>query len=236
MNARLLIVLVTFALSSPVVAQSFQVSFASPSFQATPVFSDVTTFSFRILVDEPLVAGMAYDNPAITTVDYDVSGTLEAGTPSGFPSFALQRSITGTEFYAQGSSLSFTVSPNAVLTDGLQVAELAGAGIVFTFNGREVDTGRFHPALLELDANGTGRIQNSNNVPSLNPLNEVDFGEEYITDLTFDPGNLTIVAVFSGGGGGGSSELDWLTLVSLLVIAGLATRRHLSKLATDKSA
>lgn len=227
MNVRLLIVLVLAALSSPVVAQSFQIRFASPSFQAMPVFSDVTTFSFRILVGEELVAGMAYDNPAITTVDYDVSGTLEPGTPSGFPSFALQRSMTGTEFYAQGSSLSFTVSPNAVLTDGLQVAELAGGGIVYTFNGREVDTGRFHPALLELDANGTGRIQNSNNVPSLNPLVEVDFGEEYITDLGFDPGNLTIVPVSSlGGGRGGSSTLSGITLCALTITFGLTRRRH----------
>lgn len=227
MNARLLIVLVLATLSSPVVAQSFQIRFASPSFQATPIFSDVITFSFRIIVAEELVAGMAYDNPTITTVDYEVSGTLEPGTPSGFPSFALERSISGTEFYAQGSSLSFTVSPSAVLTDGLQAAELAGPGIVYTFNGREVDTGRFHPALLELDANGTGRIQNSNNVPSLNPLVEVDFGEEYITDLAFDPGNLTIVPVSSlGGGRGGSSTLSGLTVFGLTITLGLTRRRN----------
>lgn len=224
MNGRRFFALFIWVIATPAAAQSFQVSISSPSFQTTPVFSDVTTFAFRIVVTEALVAGATYDNPPISAVNYEVSGTLEPGTPSGFPSFALQRSVTGVEFYAQGSSLSFQISPNAVLSDGLQVAELVGGGIVFRFNGREIDTGRFHPALLELNANGTGRIQNSNNVPSLNPLNEVDFGEEYITDLAFDPGNLTLVAIQSRGGGGGSSVFGGLSLFALTVIAVLARR------------
>ena len=134
------------------------------------------------------------DNPALD---------LEPGTPSGFPSFDLQRSITGTEFYAQGSSLSFEVDAAAILEDGIQVAELVGNAVVLEFDGREIDTGRFHPAILQLNANGTGILQNSNNTPNS------DFGEEYITDLSFDPGNLTVlnrpppVTPGSGSGGGG---------------------------------
>jgi hypothetical protein len=79
------------------------------------------------------------------------------------------------------------------LSDGVQVSELVGDGVVLTFNAREIDNGRFHPALFELSADGTGRIQNSDNIHTLDPLNEVDFGEEYITDLMFDPGNTTVI-------------------------------------------
>ncbi|MGI9330030.1 MAG: hypothetical protein ACR2QB_04880, partial [Gammaproteobacteria bacterium] len=140
-------------------AQAFDLAIHSSDFQRTPVFSDVTTFDFLIKVDANLAPGV-YNNPALFEVSYRVSGTLVPGTPSGFPAFALERIIDGTEFYAQGSSLRFEISPTAVLTDGLQAAELVGADIVFTFNGREIDTGRFHPALLELRADGTGRVQN----------------------------------------------------------------------------
>jgi hypothetical protein len=42
--------------------------------------------------------------------------------------------------------------------------------------------------------NGTGRIQNSNNMPIRDEEQlSVDFGEEYIWDLMFDPGNTTII-------------------------------------------
>lgn len=228
MSRPVLFALVALLGASP--AHAFQLTLSSQSFQTTPVFSQVTDFAFTIEIDAPLAPG-AFVNPTIVSVDYRVSGTLEPGTPSGFPAFALQRTVTGAEFYAQGSSLSFEISPNAVLSDGLQVAELVGAGIVFTFNGREIDTGRFHPALLELDANGTGRIQNSNNVPSLNPLNEVGFGEEYITDLAFDPGNLTIVAAPGSGGGGGSSAVSAPAVALLLLLLPAATwRRRLARI------
>ena len=105
----------------------------------------------------------------------------------------MEREISGEEFYGQGGSLSFEVSATAVLTDGVQAAELVGQGVVLTFNAREIDTGRFHPALFELGSNGRGSLQNSNNSPSLDPLVTVDFGEEYITDLGFDPGNTTLI-------------------------------------------
>jgi hypothetical protein len=198
-------------------AQAFDLKFDSGDFQRTPVFSDVTAFDFRITVDADLAPGV-YNNPPLIEVSYRVAGTLVPGTPSDFPAFALERIIDGTEFYAQGSSLSFEISPTAVLSDGLQVAELVGAGVVFTFNGREIDTGRFHPALLELLADGTGRIQNSNNVPSLNPLQEVDFGEEYITDLAFDPGNLTLVRKRGGGGSSALTPLALAWLASVLLL------------------
>ena len=199
----------------------FELRLESSDFQTSPVFSDVQFFSITIQVDETLAVGADYANPAITQVTYQVTGNLVAGTPSGFPAFDLVRDITGAEFYAQGSSLSFRTSASATLSDGLQAAELEGAGTILTFNGREVDNGRFHPALLELDANGTGRIQNSNNVPSQNPLVEVNFGEEYITDLTFDTGNLTLVSPPppAFGGGGGSSALSALVLIALATAA-----------------
>ena len=169
------------------------------------VFNEVDEFDFSIVIDTNLASGLFAD-PPLQRVIYSVTGTLVVNTPSGFPAFALQRDIDGTEFYAQGSSLRFEVAPGAVLSDGLQVAELVGNDVVFTFNGREIDNGRFHPALLELRANGTGRLQNSNNIVEDNPLLAVDFGDEYITDFTFDPGNLTLVAAppppASSGGGG----------------------------------
>lgn len=182
---------VVLLLSAPLSAQNMQLSISSADYQVTNVFSDVDTFQIDIEFDTPLAAGV-YVNPDIISVDYSVSGDLVAGTPSGFPAFALQRSMDGAEFYAQGSSISFEIAVGAVLTDGVQLAELAGNGIVFTFNGKEIDNGRFHPALLELDANGTGQIQNSDNIVSQNPFQQVDFGEEYITDLMFDAGNTTL--------------------------------------------
>lgn len=185
-------IIVGLALVSTANAQTMSLSISSSDFQVTNVFSDVDTFDIAIEINSPLEAGN-YVNPDIVSVSYSVSGTLVPGTPSGFPAFALQRDISGTEFYAQGSSLSFQISPLAVLSDGVQAAELVGSGIVFTFNGREVGNGRFHPALLELNSDGTGRIQNSDNIIVEAPLQQVDFGSEYITDLMFDPGNTTLI-------------------------------------------
>ena len=156
-----------------------------------------------------------FDNPPIVSVSYRVSGNLIAGTPSGFEAFALEREITGEEFYAQGSSLQFEIDEAAVLDDGVQIAELSGSEVVFRFDGREVDNGRFHPALFELRADGTGRIQNSNNTPTLEPLLQIDTGSEYINDLVFDPGNTTLITgtIETGTSGGGAfSIVDWLIL------------------------
>jgi len=188
--------------------QTMVLSTSSSDYQVTNVFSDVDFFTINIEIDAPLAPG-AYVNPDIISVNYQVTGDLEPGTPSGFEAFDLKRNITGADFYAQGGSLSFEIAQSAVLSDGIQAAELVGNTLVLTFNAREVDNGRFHPAVLELNANGTGRIQNSNNVPSQIPLVEVGFGEEYITDLVFDPGNATLITeepvpTVDGGGSAGS--------------------------------
>ena len=173
-------------------AQTSFLSISGNDFQVSNVFSDVDTFQIDIEINRPLSPGV-YNNPDIVGVVYSVSGNLTPGTPSGFPAFALQRDISGTEFYAQGSSLSFEIGQAAVLGDGIQAAELVGNGVILTFNGREIDNGRFHPALLELNSNGSGRIQNSDNIVSNSPFQQVAFGEEYITDLMYDPGNTTVI-------------------------------------------
>jgi hypothetical protein len=197
-------------------AEGFTLSFQAGDFGTTPVFSNVTTFDFEATIAGGLGPGV-YSDPTIGTIGYNVSGSL-AATPSGFPAFSFQLShliapppagptvITGALFDSlnpsapAGDRLSFAVSPTADLSDGLQVSELAGSGsdVVFRFNGREVGTGRYHPMFIELRADGTGLIQNANNMGGDNPFDgfvgdiNVDFGDEYITNLTFDPSALTI--------------------------------------------
>ena len=171
------------------------VSFEAADFGLNTTFSNVRTFSFEIDIEDSLAPGRSLDNPRLHGVDYNVFGFLTT-TPSGFPAFRLERTIAGDEFYDQGSSLEFEIQRSADLSDGLQVSELEGTGTVFRFNGREVDTGRYHPSLVELNADGTGRILNSNNAGGVNPgslrVVDVDFGEEYVTELRFDPSKLTL--------------------------------------------
>jgi hypothetical protein len=228
-----LLLLIFVGSCSVAAAQNFPphhmiISTSNTDYQISNVFGNVSTFNFRIEIDAPIGTGV-YVNPDIVSVSYQVTGSLAAGTPSGFTNFNLQRTMTGQEFYDQGSSLSFEVSPAAVLGDGIQIAELVGNGVVFSFNGREIDNGRFHPALFELNADGTGRLQNSNNIHTLDPLNEVTFGEEYITDLTFDPGNLYFTNIpphtDPGGGNGGTVSLAEI-VVGLLLLAFVARRRR----------
>ncbi|MGI9342097.1 MAG: hypothetical protein ACR2QV_04565 [Gammaproteobacteria bacterium] len=225
-----------FAMLAPAHAQTMTLSVTSGEFVVTNVFGDVDTFSIEVEINAPLAPGL-YVDPEIVRVNYQVTGVLEPGTPSGFASFDLRRDISGTEFYAQGSALSFEIAPNAVLSDGVQVAELVGSAVVLTFNAREIDNGRFHPALLELRGDGTGRIQNSDNVPTLNPLVEVDFGAEYITDLVFDPGNTTLITITPmltptrptspPASGGSSSAISPLTLGMLLLLGVYQAFRRL---------
>lgn len=220
-----------FALSafSQVGAQTMMLSTSSDDYQKTTVFSNVDFFAIDIEIDAALAAGV-YVDPPIINVTYQVTGELVAGTPSGFPAFDLQRNISGAEFYAQGSSLSFEIAPFAVLSDGVQAVELVGGGVILTFNGREVDNGRFHPALFELNRNGTGRIQNSDNIHTADPLLQVDFGDEYITDLVFDPGNTTLItdptAVPPRKKGGGASSPLSIALLMLLGFYSLTMRRR----------
>ncbi|MGJ8725948.1 MAG: hypothetical protein ACSHYB_15445 [Roseibacillus sp.] len=180
-------------------AQASVISFANTDFTMNPNFNRIRDFEFSIDIAADLTPGTTYNNPALNSIEYNVFGILDTDpTPSGFPAFDLQRTILGSDFYTQGSSLNFTILPTADLSDGLQLSELAGTGTVFELNGREMGTGRYHPSLVELNANGTGRIQNSNNIGGVNPGNgmvvDVDFGEEYIVDLTFNPSTLTIAA------------------------------------------
>lgn len=226
MFRKSLVMLITLLAFAAAHAQTMVLSTSSGDYQVTPVFSNVVTFSIHVEIDAPMAPGV-YVDPPIIGVTYQVTGSLVAGTPSGFPAFDLQRDITGTEFYAQGSSLSFEISRNAVLSDGVQAAELVGGGTVLTYDAREVDNGRFHPALLELDMNGTGRIQNSDNLPTLNPLLEVAFGAEYITDLVFDPGNTTLIIDPNGAPprkSGGGSNSPWT--ITILVLLGLLMRTY----------
>ncbi|MDX2411319.1 MAG: hypothetical protein QNK34_05115 [Woeseiaceae bacterium] len=214
-------------------AQTMRLVFSSDDFVVTPVFNDVVQFTFDIEIDAPLAPGV-YTNPDIISVLYRVSGDL-MNTPSNFPAFALERDITGDEFYAQGSSLVFVVLAGAVLDDGVQIAELAGSGVVFTFNGKEVGNGRFHPALLELNADGTGMIQNSDNIITEDPFQQVDFGEEYITDLAFDAGNLTLLTAVAAEpdppvrrSGGGAISPQLLFLLLLLTLGARRLRADLN--------
>lgn len=210
------------AASAPGRSSAALITFDASDFGLTPTFSNVTTFEFTIDIDGPIIAGGSFVNPTLNAVNYQVSGSLEA-TPSGFPGFNLVRNMTGAEFYAQGSTLSFEVAATADLSNGLQVSELVGTDRVFKFDGFEFDTGRYHPALFELNANGMGSIQNSNNNgpntsnPSSNELVNVDFGDEYITSLTFNPLNLTLVAAVPEPG----SAL----LLSAVIGVGLIRRR-----------
>jgi len=190
-----------FLLPSSAKAQ-FTIDFGISDFSVTDVFGQLTTFDFEIDVASPLVAGQIYNDPTLNGVVYNVSGVLDQ-TPSGFAGFNLMRTIGGQEFYNQGSSLNFEVSATANLFDGLQASELVAdaTGLIFEFNGRELNTGRFHPTLIRLFANGTGTIQNSNNTGGVNPFSNtvvnVDFGDEFIADLSFSS-NFTLAEVLLG--------------------------------------
>ncbi len=223
----------------PLHAQTMQLMTSSDDYEVTNVFSDVDDFDFVIEIDAPLAAGI-YDNPPIISVSYRVSGDLSVGTPSEFPRFSLERVITGEEFYAQGSSLQFQIDEAAVLDDGVQIAELSGADVVFRFDGKEIDNERFHPALFVLRNDGTGRIQNSNNIHTLSPLLQVEFGEEYINELVFDAGNTTVITAVDvdvdvdadvdaemevEGSSGGSGLVSYLEFLVLLGFAGIFTFR-----------
>jgi len=201
MIRKITLLLLALAANPSANAQNMFLTMDQDDFIVTNVFSDVDTFAFDIRFAVPLASG-SFVNPHITS----------------------------DEFYAQGSSISFEIAAGALLSDGVQVDELVGNGLVFTFNGKEVDNGRFHPTLFELNSDGTGMMQNSDNIIVADPLQQVAFGSEYINTLIFDPGNttlmrgITITSGRPGGGNSGSGAFSFVALAGLLLLT--AARRR----------
>ncbi|MGJ8642395.1 MAG: PEP-CTERM sorting domain-containing protein [Luteolibacter sp.] len=200
------------------------IQFSENDFSVSNTYNNLQTFNVEIRIAGDLTTGI-FNNPALVGVDYTVSGILPNATPSGFPGFVLNRpegvgSFLGNEFYNQGSSLNFEIASNANLSDGLQFSELVGGANAFVFYGREVGTGRYHPPIIELNGDGSGLIENSNNFGGINPATnqEVDVarGEEYSSTLAFDPMTFTIGSV---------PEPSSLTFLSLGVWALFRRRR-----------
>ncbi|GEM_PF-958693 len=178
-------------------------------------FSRVRIFDFDLDFEGPLRAGELYTNIQLTEVRYAVRGGLETNppTPSGFPAFALVRQaggegpISAEEWRAQASQVAFRISATANLLDGVQLSELDPIdkqGRILEIDAREwgrLDRARYHPPQLWLYADGTGQLRNSNNsskdTGTVNPATReevhVGFGDEYITRLTFDPSEITII-------------------------------------------
>ena len=86
---------------------------------------------------------------------------------------------------------------------------------------------------MELYADGTGRIQNSNNIHTVDPLLEVNFGDEYITDLSFDVSGTTLFTIVDEDEpvqveSGPSGSVAWFLLLFIVLIK-LATRNLQTK-------
>ena len=199
MRRPLLSFLLLAFLPSSAFAQ-FELRFSDADFGVTSVFNDVAAFSFDIVVNDNLQAGRTYVNPDLVSVSYVVNGVLAQPTPSGFPGFFLQRTISGSEFYSLSpdATLVFEVAASANLADGLQLSELVGAP-TFLLNAREFnqDPGRFHPPIFSLESNGTGRLTNANNQSTFNnpatgaPV-DIEIADEYDVNLSFTPSLVTI--------------------------------------------
>ncbi len=218
-NALLPIFLSLLLLVVGASAHASFISFSSTdvSITGTPE-GNVQFWEFEIDVIGSPVLG-SNSNPVISTVDYRVNGSLDAGNPSGFPAFDLRSEdinggsvLTGAQFYGNGGSVDFFVNASANLLDGVQLSELDLLGpqafpspvdasnAIFILNAREDGTGRYHPPLVIFRADGTGQILNSNNT-GVNGQTGRDivgdgltFGNEYITNFTYDPTQLTIVS------------------------------------------
>lgn len=175
----------------PAEAATLTFSDADVTITSTPA-GNVLDFDFAIGIGIALAPGDTVSNPFTTEVDYNVSGSLDPGNPSGFPAFGLLsehivppgQQLSGAMFYGNGGSLDFIIAAGADLSDGLQVSELdllsqplgysdpispvPGQALnddnaVLVLDAREVGTGRYHPPLLILKNDGTGFIMNSNN-------------------------------------------------------------------------
>jgi len=213
-------------LSHGTASGAFTLGLSNPDFTTTPTFNNVTTFAIAIESEDTLTPATTVADPQISNIQYSVSGSL-GSTPSGFPAFAFNLNdrfptsppVTGTQFYPLnpdapvGGTIRFQISPTANLLDGLQLNELEelpaaqfGPGVIFHFDGREKNTGRYHPMFLQLKSDGTGILQNSNNMGGDNPQDnspdeiDVNFGEEYITNLSFDPAAVTLAVPEPGSG------------------------------------
>ena len=202
--------LMLFVSAAPVAA--FTLSLSSSDFEtAGSSFSGVHTFSIDVELEGDLEAGRSYDNSSIVSVRYAVSGELDPGTPSNFPSFSLNRTeagegtISAEEWIAQGSSILFETSETANLLDGLQVSDLVPTlnGNVLTIDAREferTDVSRFHAPYLVLRPDGSLLLKNSNNGSgnsgSINPQTgtsvDLDFGDEYRTRFGNNPKSAPI--------------------------------------------
>ena len=207
-------------LSQSVVASVISFSSSDVVITDTPV-GNVQFWEFEIdLAGSPVLGVNA--NPAINEVDYAVSGSLDAGNPSGFGSFNLLSEhinapsltpLTGAQYYGNGGSLDFIVNAGANLLDGLQVSELDllpsqgyplpvdDSNAVFVLNAREDGTGRYHPPIVILRNDGTGQIMNSNNTGVNGQTNRdivaddgLTYGNEYITNFTFNANLFTVAA------------------------------------------
>ena len=235
-------------LVAPHTSAAFSLELSEADFTSvTPIFSSVTAFQLAIELSDPLLTDRVYDNADLVEVEYFVSGALSQSppTPSGFPAFALNRTATGEgtiddlNWEMQGSTIDFEIAPAANLADGLQLSELVADvdGVILRIDGREferLDRARYHPPRLLLLSNGTGTIENSNNSsgstgttnPGTGLTVNVDFGDEYITDLTFDPASVTLVP---------EPAAPLLAASALSVLAGIARSRATARSTPDRS-
>lgn len=210
------------ALSS-VETSSFTLRLATADFgrqNLTPEFSAVRDFAFEFDLTGAFANGQRIGNGNVDEVRYIVSGALSRNplTPSGFSAFRLNRfpngegPISREDWLAQGSRIEFKIASDALLGDGLQLSELVPGkknGAILTIDAREfkrLDVARYHPPQLLLYPDGTGLLRSSNNssggTGTVNPGTgrtvDLDFGDEYITNIDFDPSAITIVAARPG--------------------------------------